>query len=85
MLTTYWNHLGFLISIPGVRNVLQSQEGYLIKKKNYHISQCFLVFWGVWQLFVFFFIVFEKGDCAPAPRTLAQQLLLYTQLQRNRE
>ena len=30
MLTTHWNHLGFLISIPGVRNVLQSQEGFLI-------------------------------------------------------
>ena len=26
-LTTRWNHFGFLISIPGVRNVLQSQEG----------------------------------------------------------
>ena len=35
MLTTNWNHLGFLISIPGVRNVLQSQEGFLIDDQIY--------------------------------------------------
>ena len=32
-LTTHWNHLGFLISIPGVRNVLQSHEVFLIDAK----------------------------------------------------
>ena len=29
-----WNHLGFLISIPGVRNILQSQEVFLMDAKS---------------------------------------------------
>ena len=29
-LTTHWNNCGFLIFIPGVRNVLKSQEGFLM-------------------------------------------------------
>ena len=44
-LTTNWNPLEFLISNPGVRNVLWSQEGFLIFSKNkYSICQCFLMF-----------------------------------------
>ena len=31
---SHWNHLGFLISISGVRNVLQSQEVFLIDAKS---------------------------------------------------
>ena len=53
MLTTHWNHLGFLISIPGVRNVLQSQEGFLIfVQKN--VSN-FSMFLGVSGDFATFF------------------------------
>ena len=45
-LTTHWNHFGFLISISGVRKVLQSQQGFLIFfTKNVitflDVSRCF--------------------------------------------
>ena len=32
--TSNWNHLGLLISIPGVRNILQSQEVFLMDAKS---------------------------------------------------
>ena len=32
--TSHWIHLGFPISIPGVRNVLQSQEVFLMDAKS---------------------------------------------------
>ena len=55
-LATYWNLFGFLISIAGVRNLLQSQEGVPdFFKKMYHIFKCFSVFWRVWQLLFLFF------------------------------
>ena len=54
MLTTHWNHLGFLISIPGVRNVLQSQEGFLIFLKIFFFDfSMFLDVLG--DLWTFFF------------------------------
>ena len=34
-MTTHWNHFGFLISISGVRNVLQSQEVFLMDDQIY--------------------------------------------------
>ena len=62
-LTRHWNHFGFLISISGVRNVLQSQEGVPDKKKIkikfFNVSRCFGRFGNFYYLFIFG-TIFEK-------------------------
>ena len=64
-LTIHWNHFGFLISIPGVRNVLQSQEEVpdfqKIKIKFFNVSRCFGGFRNFFFLF-FFRDHFWKSD-----------------------
>ena len=58
------DQFGFLISIPGVRNVLQNQEGFPIKKKK-KISTflCFLGGLAIIIIFFFFGTIFEKVIC----------------------
>ena len=41
----HWNHFGFLISIPGIGNILQRKKRFLIFSKNFflHFSMFFIV------------------------------------------